>query len=91
MKEFLPKFTILYSESISYESPLSARQSGVERVWNAAGSAGRIVENAGYAYDYSGRLTGMSGSRNASYRYDVGTKSSTQPIRPSPPTKKFSI
>ncbi len=60
----------LYSESISYESPLSARQSEVERVWNAAGSAGHLVENAGYAYDYLGRLTGMFGSRNASYRYD---------------------
>ncbi len=62
--------TELYSENISYENPLSARQSTVARVWNHAGSAGRVVENATYAYDYSGRLTGMSGTRNADYRYD---------------------
>ena len=62
--------TELYSENISYENPLSARQSAVARVWNDAGTAGRVVENAGYTYDYLGRLTEMSGTRNASYRYD---------------------
>lgn len=62
--------TELYSENISYENPLSVRQSTVSRVWNNAGSAGRIVENAGYTYDYLGRLTEMSGTRNASYHYD---------------------
>ena len=62
--------TGLYSESISYESPLSVRQSTAARVWDHAGSAGRVVENATYTYDYLGRLTEMSGTRNASYRYD---------------------
>ena len=62
--------TELYSENISYENPLSVRQSTVERVWADAGTAGRVIENAGYTYDYLGRLTEMSGTRNASYRYD---------------------
>ncbi len=62
--------TGLYSENISYESPLSVRQSTAARVWNDAGSAGRVVENAAYTYDYLGRLAGMSGTGNADYRYD---------------------
>lgn len=62
--------TGLYSESISYESPLSVRQSTAARVWDHAGLAGRVVENATYTYDYLGRLTGMSGTRKADYRYD---------------------
>ena len=62
--------TELYSENISYENPLSVRQSTVARVWADAGTAGRVVENAGYTYDYLGRLTEMSGTRNASYSYD---------------------
>ena len=62
--------TELYSENISYENPLSARQSAVARVWNDAGTAGRVVENATYTYDYLGRLTKMSGTRKADYRYD---------------------
>ena len=60
--------TELYSENISYENPLSVRQSTVARVWADAGTVGRVVENAGYTYDYLGRLTEMSGTRNASYR-----------------------
>lgn len=62
--------TELYSENISYENPLSVRQSTVARVWADAGTVGRVVENAGYTYDYLGRLTDMSGTRNANYRYD---------------------
>ncbi|OWV01607.1 MULTISPECIES: RHS repeat domain-containing protein [unclassified Fibrobacter] len=62
--------TELYSENISYENPLSVRQSTVARVWADAGTVGRVVENAGYTYDYLGRLTEMSGTRNASYSYD---------------------
>lgn len=59
-----------YSENISYENPLSVRQSVVARVWNNAGTAGRVVENANYTYDYLNRLVGMTGSRTASYHYD---------------------
>lgn len=62
--------TELYSENISYENPLSVRQSAVARVWNNAGTAGRVVENANYTYDYLNRLVGMTGSRTASYHYD---------------------
>ncbi len=62
--------TGLYSESISYESPLSVRQAIVTRVWADAETAGRVVENSIYTYDYLGRLAEMSGTRNASYRYD---------------------
>lgn len=62
--------TELYSENISYENPLSVRQSTVARVWADAGTVGRVVENAGYTYDYLGRLMEMSGTRNASYSYD---------------------
>ena len=61
----------LYTQSLTYEKPWASRMQVVNHDYHQLNhSGGASVLNYHYSYDYLGRLSQVSGPKNASYSYD---------------------
>ncbi|NLB64468.1 MAG: RHS repeat-associated core domain-containing protein, partial [Fibrobacter sp.] len=60
----------LYTQSLTYEKPWASRMQVVSHDYHQLNHSGASVLNYHYSYDYLGRLSEVSGPKNANYSYD---------------------
>lgn len=69
--EYVNGKKVLYSDSVTFTSPLVSRTTSAKHSWGSlSGFPSGIVRANQYEYDYSGRLISVSGDSNSTYGYD---------------------
>jgi RHS repeat-associated protein len=61
----------MYSTTLDFKSVQTNQVENASHNWHSVKSGGDYVKQNTYGYDYSGRLTSVSGGQNASYDFDA--------------------